>query len=1044
MSKILGLDLGTNSIGWALVNTEQESIIDMGVRVFPEGIENIATAKEQSKNFTRREKRQIRRQLHRRRLRKYKLLNLLKEWNIIQSTNLDDFKDSNPYNLRAKGLDEKLSLLEFARVLYHLSQRRGFRSSRKEGSAEENNDKSPVKSGISELAEQIKKSNFRTIGEYFYSVNPHEVRIRGRYTSRSMFIEEFNLLWDKQSEFYPDLLTDDRKQFLRDKVLFFQRPLRSVRHLVGKCKFEIGKKRALRHSFEFQEFRMLQQVNQLRIAGGIRIDDDSQQLTLDERERLIKFLSENSELKFDKTLKKFKQVIGIDKNSKTEYKVNIEHLGKLNGLDSLVKIKKALGKRFNDFDQENLEKLRNTLHFAENNDWLSQYLAVEWNLDSETIEKLSKIKIEKDYASLSQRAIKKLLPHMREGLQYHEACEKVGYEHNLFSKEVEIYDELPAPNRIANPIVMSALHQLRKVVNDIVKHYGKPDQIKIEVAREMKMPAERRKQIFRNNLERQKLTDSIKLKLKNEFNISNPSRDDILIYKLLDECGHICPFTGKSIEAHQLFDPKYSGEVHIEHILPYSRTLDDSFGNKTLCYHHENVNVKKNMSPYEAYHQDEIKYKQILERVKSFPFSKAKKFQQKTIETDSFISRQLNDTSYIAKESVNYLKHLVPNVDIVTGHLTSTLRRYWGLNPILAERDEFGKFVKPEDRELKNREDHRHHSIDALVIALTTRSYLQKIHTIHAKGQSLYTDRIKELFPRPWENLNQQAEVAVANIIISHKQNKRVRGQLHEETLYGQRFINDGNSKHSEERLALKSHDGKFLFAVRKPIESLTTKEIFNIIDAKVRELILNRLQELGVDITNPKFTIPKNAFNEPIFMFDNNGNQRYQIKKARVNKPMTNSRKLRNYNIHVEPGNNHHIVIYSEENKVKGKVVPLFDVVKRKAQGLPPIDKELAIGQEYIMSLQAHEMVINGEPHIAFDKYDKSTYHFLFDQVYRVQKMDVTGTIAFRKHNVAILSKKDSKGSNIEPGRLFVRPSTCSVNKINVSPAGFIEDYYE
>ena len=171
----------------------------------------------------------------------------------------------NPYDLRKKGLDEQLSKLELGRALYHLNQRRGFKSSRKSGDSKE---AGVVAQETAELQEKIDAAKCRTLGEYFSQLDPMSTPIRGHYTLRKMYEQEFDLLWEKQATFHPEL-NDGLKEDIKDKTIFYQRPLKSVAHLIGKCSLELNKRRCAKHAFEGQTYRILEQVNRLEF-----IDDD--------------------------------------------------------------------------------------------------------------------------------------------------------------------------------------------------------------------------------------------------------------------------------------------------------------------------------------------------------------------------------------------------------------------------------------------------------------------------------------------------------------------------------------------------------------------------------------------------------------------------------------------------------------------------------------------------------------------------------------------------------------------------------------------------
>ncbi|ROL58951.1 type II CRISPR RNA-guided endonuclease Cas9 [Bacteroidetes/Chlorobi group bacterium ChocPot_Mid] len=1032
MSIILGLDLGPNSIGWALIDSEQEKIISSGVRIFQEGVNNLNKGKEESKNATRRTKREIRVQNRRRRIRRQKLIPFLKELNLMPNDNETEFFKINPYEIRKKALYSQLSNFELGRVFFHLNQRRGFRSNRKTEvlaetakDIEKEKETGKVKTSISNLEKEIKDGGFITLGEYLASLNPHEKRIRDRYTNRDMYLNEFDIIWEKQSKYYPDILTQENKSILRDQIIFYQRPLKSQRNKVGKCLFEPNHRRAAKSNPIFQEFRMLQQINSLTIYGGNRIEEHEQKLTFEEREKLIEYLSENYSINLDKP-KTLIEVLGLDKRIK--YRINLESYGKVDGLKTYCSIKKALGKElFSKYNDLELYKMWDVLYFATDREWLKTHAIKKWHFNEETAEKFSRINLEDKFGNLSTKAMRKMLPYLREGKLYHEAAELAGYKHSFWDKEVEIMDLLPEPEQVANPIVMQTLHQVKKVVNELIETYKKPDIIRVELGRDMKQPLKKRLEIEKINNEIRKKNNTIRDILIKDFNIERPTRDDIIKYKLWEECKFTCPYTGRSISKEQLFDSK---EFEVEHIIPYSHSLDNSFMNLTLCEKRANEE-KGNMTPYEYFLTKNIPESVIKQRVKHFPQPKARKFFAKEIEID-FINRQLNDTRYASKLAKDYLKHITPEVTCSTGSSTALLRYYWGLNSILSKSK-----GDNETDEIKNREDHRHHAIDAIVIACTDHSKLQRLSTYHGTDSTRYKDmkedeKLKKHFPYPWKDFRNDIVNTIQNIIVSHRLNIRVSGALHEEILYGKLKDAFGNERMSE--------SGYPVFAVRKTLKRLTQAEIHKIIDPEVKATIIERLEELGIDVSEKKFNIPKNAFAEPIYLTGKKTGIKTQIKSVRVERVTNAAFNIRGYNLWVEPGNNHHIIIFSENGKVCGKVVTLFEAYQRRSKKLPIIDKNLGPDKEFLYSLRINDLVIMGDIPNGFETLDQSTYHLIFDKVYRVRSIDRNNIIDFRKHFISILETLDKNGKKVYPGRLFAVPSTLNCKKIVISPIGIIE----
>ncbi|NCP59303.1 MAG: type II CRISPR RNA-guided endonuclease Cas9, partial [Flavobacteriales bacterium] len=841
MTKILGLDLGTNSIGWALIDDKHNQIVGLGSRIFPMGVENLGEGegREMSKNAGRTGARGVRRQFFRRRLRKKILLKALSEHEMCPMVS-DDFQDwkrtkqfpseklaswfaLNPYELRHKALNEKLSLEEIGRIFYHLIQRRGFLSNSRKGGTDDGaifkGNPKEGKIGITETQDKILE---KTLGSYLFEIYPNQnepyqdglERIRNRYTTRKMYVEEFELIWNKQSQ-YHSILNEDLKTlfggrkldgYKEDGILFHQRPLRSQKHLVGNCSFEPAKTKCPISAIPFEQFRVWQWVNTVEYNG--------RKISQEEKEKIVEFLYANEKPEF----KKIRKVIGKES---AEFKFNYKDDDKIVGTHTISNLsnKKFFGKKWFEFSDKEQEDIWHVLYFFDSKSNLKEYAIKNWNFNEEQAEAISKFNLKDGYANLSRKAISNILPFLQLGYTYDIAVvlggiknvfgtdwEKLSeekrnylidnvegivrsktkggfidiiksilrndfnvsdnqlrklYHHSATINVAELLEKLPLGKEadkeiqaIRNPIVITALFELRKLVNELIEDHGKIDEIKVEMARDLKISKSQRNKIRKeqNRLERE--NDRIKARLLEEG--QRIKHDNILLYKLWEECKHVCPYTGRTISLSQLF----SGEVQIEHIHPWSRSLNDSFSNKTLCYADEN-RKKGNQTPFEFYGNDEANWSAIKERAlklfsdtKEYPnaYQKFKRFVQQKFD-DDFSSRQLNDTRYISKEAKNYLSKICKNVIVSPGQATSNLRQKWGMNNILSEENE------------KTREDHRHHAVDALVMACTKVSYVQEL----SKWNRYNRNSELKNFPLPWETFRKDAEVSVGKILISHK-----------------------------------------------------------------------------------------------------------------------------------------------------------------------------------------------------------------------------------------------------------------------------------
>jgi CRISPR-associated endonuclease Csn1 len=957
-SYTLGLDIGSKSIGWTLLRDKPKpSIVDIGVRVFPEGVDRDTKGAEKSKNATRREARGARRVHQRRNLRREKLIKTLRESGILPEgeQELQELLKKEPYQFRAKGLDEKLSLFEFGRALFHINQRRGFKSNRKTGREKEDG---KVAKEAGELRQKIKEAGCRTLGEYFARLNPEEQRIRDQYTFRSMYEEEFDKLWEKQSEYYPEVLTDELRAKVRDEIIFYQRPLKPTDDLIGMCDLEPDERRCPRSDWFARRFRILQDVNNLKIHSP---DGTERGLEDDERRIILKELDAHEKVKFNRLRKKLGLLETQEFNAEYEINEKGKKRDKLKGDEfaAAMRSRNVFGaKRWDSMGEQEKIELNNAC-LELDDDELVEKMISGYGFSEEKAERVLKIPLPQRYMSFSLKAIRKLLPLMEDGKRTDEALDEVYPDRNKM-EEIKEEDKLPLPEDLRNPIVNKALFEVHKVVNAIVREYGKPKKIAIEMARDVKGNLREREEIQFKMRENERRNDEARTRLIQDINILNPSRDDIIKYKLWEECGRICPYTGKQISQVDLFiNPVFQ----VEHILPYSKSLDDSYLNKTLCCVNEN-RLKGNQTPYEYYHGDKEKFEEIKQRVNrtAMPYWKKQKFWQEKVDTDKIIERELNDTRYICKEVVKYLKQICRNVTGTRGTVTAALRYQWGF--------------------IKDREDHRHHAIDATVVAVTKQKHLREL------AQSKYSSEGIRFKP-PWLHFREELAEKVKHINVSHRATRKVSGALHEETSYGITGQTD--------------EKGQDVFVYRKKLEDLTGPMVGKIVDPVVRQIVKDRLLENGIDPGKVK-KIPKEVWNKPLYMKNIKGDKKVPIKKVRVrdvfkNMILLKDKEGRPYRA-VAPGSNHHLEIFEykdEKGNIKrdAKVVTMFEAAQRNKRGENVVQRDHGADKKFVCSLSTNEMVMMKDKKGEMD-------------LYRVQKMDKNKMVRFRHHKAATIEKRE------------------------------------
>lgn len=1093
MSTILGLDLGTNSIGWALINNTTSKIIGVGSRVFSEGVVDLGggEGKEMSKNASRTVARGVRRQLFRRRLRKRYLLKelakhqlcpiapeALENWNqttVFDTEVLKKWFQLNPYELRAKAIKAPISLHEIGRIFYHMIQRRGFLSNSrsagaatKETSAIFKGDLKQEKVGIASTQQSIAQSI--TLGSYLHTIQPKEhapyvkkvARIRNRYTTRQMYIDEFEMIWEFQKQFHA-VLTNSLKTHLggrkkdgykKDGILFHQRPLRSQKHLVGNCTLEPKKTKASISSIPFEYFRIYQWINTL----ACDFNGNHHPISQKERHQIITLLLSAEKVAF----KKIRKAIG---KTEKEYQFNYKDDAIIYGTYTISNLsnKKFFGKQWFNFTQEEQENIWHILSFFDDREKLKNYAMTHWQFTEEKAIKISKFNLKEGYANLSRKAINGILPFLKEGFMYDVAVALAGvknalgntwqthqefvknnvpeivranikggylaplkkmlaatlactptqlkklYHHSSAIKATTIAPKLPVGDiadkeiqKIKNPIVIKALFEVRKLVNELITTYGKPDEIKIELARDLKTSKKNRYEIRKQQQFLEKENNRIQKELENLAQRATPT--NILKYKLWEECNHTCPYTNTKIPIHKLF----TGEIQIEHIYPWSRSLNDSFMNKTLCYANEN-RAKKNKTPYEFYHdeQGEEKWAQVKQQAlacfknkyPNYPnaYNKFKHFVQKKREED-FVSRQLNDTRYISKEAKNYLSKISNNVLVASGQATAALRHHWGLNNILNEVEN-----------AKTRHDHRHHAIDALVMACITAGHVQ------ALSQWNRYDRNYELkdFAMPWPSFRVDAAVAIAGILVSHKKEKKLLTvRKHTVIKNGQPYTNKGIAArgllHKESVYGKRKAPGKEeAYHIRKPIESITTeKKLEKVVDPTIKNLIFKRIQKLGGFVkgkipSETFYKLAENGQRVPQIFLPNKNGAPVPIKKVRIREVIGKAVPLKNtVNQYVNPQNNHHILIYKNAKGIMAEeVVSFWEAVERKKQEID-VFKMPKKGKEKLAILQKNDMFVLGlDIETVEEAWQDNS--LLKEHLYKVQKIS-SKDYNFRKHSDA------------------------------------------
>ena len=858
----LGLDLGSNSVGWAMIARDGESFEDgarlkAGVRVFPEGLntqkDKVGTPPAQHRRLKRSERR-----VHRRRKqRRKRLLRILIQAGLLP-------KDSeqrrivfmgNPYVLRAKGVQEKISLYDLGRVMFHLCVRRGFQSNKKvrQSSEQQKKDEAAAEEEAKSLTEILKKEGI-TLGQYLVRfaaadadpaahkdsqgkrewLRNHQRNDRWYHHQafRQMYKDEFEVLWAKQSKSHTEKLPDELRQDLWHTI-FDQRRVWWPLDSIGKCELT-GEDRCPTGHWFGQEFRLLQEINNLTLLD--KVTGEVRPLCAQERLKLAESLRATEYLTFGE----IRMALGFGKHVTFR---TFEESSRRKGLQgNIVEAALRTGSLASWYDALTTprDEVYETLVAIEKDEKKNRAYGIDeatlrekgrqWGLTPSQVEEIVRLQdsLPDGYFQYSRKAIRAILPYLQEGMTVDKAVSAAGF------KEAErpIMDLLPPVSKVdkylTNPRVHRALSEARKVVNLLMGKYGKPTEIVIEMAREMKQSREHRQKLLDRQTELAEIRKAAKIEL---LKWNQPlNEENILRYRLWEEMktasGGCCPspYSGTLITQRNLFTP----EVEVDHILPRSRTFNDSFANKILCLSSENAD-KGNLTPCQRWGKESEEYQAILRRVSKLPFSKRRSFLAENTDIEGCISSQLNETRFTARQAVAYLAVLGSPVRCVQGYTTAPIRRYWGLNGMLG----YGSSGK-------NRFDHRNHAIDAVVIALTTHKHLRALSN---RIENPHLD-----FAHPWSDFQDDVRAAMDEIAqgneraVSHRPARRIAAALHDDTGYGPIRDITGNLIQG-------------VYATRKKVQDLTAAMINeeDIADPAIRNIIRAECVKRGLAQTSSK-----------------------------------------------------------------------------------------------------------------------------------------------------------------------------------------------
>lgn len=943
-------------------------------------------------------------------------------------------------------------------------------------------------------------------------------RIKDQIFSRRRYIDEYDQIMAAQRVHYPDILTDEFIRMLRDEVIFMQRPLKSCKHLVSLCEFEkqervmrvqqddgkggrqlverkvkFGPKVAPKSSPLFQLCRIYEAVNNIRLT---RPDGSPRDITPEERAKIVAHLQSSASLSFAalKKLLKEKALIADQLTTKSGLKGNSTRVALAAALQPYPQYHHLLDMELetrmmtvqltdeetgevterevavvtDSYVRQPLYRLWHILYSIEERQAMRRALITqlgmkEEDLDGGLLDQLYRLDFVKPgYGNKSAKFICKLLPQLQQGLGYSEACTAVGYRHSNSPTSEEIAERtllekipLLQRNELRQPLVEKILNQMINLVNALKAEYG-IDEVRVELARELKMSREERERMARNNKDREERNKEVAAKIR-ECGLY-PTKPRIQKYMLWEEAGRQCLYCGQSIEEEQCLR---EGGMEVEHIIPKSVLYDDSYGNKTCaCRRCNKEKGNRTALEYIRAKGREAEYmKRINDLLKEKKISYSKHQRLRWLKEDipsDFLERQLRLTQYISRQAMAILQQGIRRVSASEGGVTARLRSLWGYGKILHtlnldRYDSMGETERvsregetTEELRITNwskRMDHRHHAIDALVVASTRQGYIQRLNRVSSESEreamsgeiemqkATKTDKLSLLeswlTQRPHFSVRTVSD-KVAEILISYRPGQRVvtrgrniyrkktadgrevtcvqrgvlvpRGELMEASLYG-KILSQGRER----------------IVKRYPLHDLKGE----VVDPRLRELITTYNQELksrekGAPI--PPLCLDKDkkqevrsvrcyaktlSLDKAIPMcFDENGEPTAFVKSA----------------------SNHHLALYrTPKGKLVESIVIFWDAVDRARYGIPLVithprevmEQVLQRGDipesvlrslppsdwVFVESLQLNEMVIIGlsdeELQRALEVQD---YRKLSEHLYRVQKLSA-GKYFIRYH---------------------------------------------
>lgn len=1004
----LGLDIGIASVGWAVlennIDGEPIKIERLGVRIFDKAEQPKTGA---SLAEPRREARGQRRTIRRRRHRKDRIKQLIQQNDIMTRVEMAEMFEhlqfeTSVYELRVQALERALTKQEFVRVLIHLAQRRGYKSNSKSEEAKDK-ENGKVKSAISENKKCMEENGYRTIGEMllkddrFWECNPDGTKIFVPHNhpddyrttvERSMVEDEIRLIFSRQhalgvpyatSEFEEAYLEIWGSQRNFDEGPGGKSPYggNMIEKMLGHCTFEKDEPRAAKGSYSAEYFRLLQDVNHLRL---VKNNGESCALTREQKQIYIDLVMKSAAASYAQLRKKlglsndisFNMLrYGSDEIGKVERK-------KLGHMKFYHEMRKALNTVQKDaiatVSWEQRDEIARILLCYKSDDKRKAQLE-KLDIPREFIPALLTLSTSKT-AHLSAKALRKLIPHLEKGMTYAEACKEVyGEQKSSITKKnkLSLFDIEP----INNPVVRRAVSQTIRVINAVVREYGAPEVVRVELAREMGKPYDVRTQMTKKQEANAKRNEELRQQIK-KIKGAEPTGQDIVKFKLFQDQNGVCLYSGQNLDITRLFE---AGYVDVDHIIPYSISFDDSYTNKVLVRSPEN-RQKGNRIPADYFKSDPARWQRFETLVNTQVHNWKKKRNLLTQalseeQKNGFKQRNLVDTQYIARVIYNLINdHLQfaetgkydkkRRTQAVNGAITAHVRKRLGIQKIR------------EDGDL-------HHAVDAAVVACVSPGMIQKVtqYTKHREcirktkegyldtetgelmTREAYDAKYSPRFPAPWERFRQELEARLSDnpaeeiarlhlatydseeeikpVFVSRKQTHKISGAAHEATIRSAKKPGGSISKKPLTSLSLNKKTGE--------IEGYYAPKS----DRLLYEALKKRLEEFDGNA--------EKAFAEPFYKPKRDGTRGPLVKKVKIYEKKTitvpvgggnadNGSMIRVDVFYVEDEGYYYVPIYTAD-VIKGEL-PNRAVVAHKSHG----EWKVMDDKDFLFSMYPNELL--------------------------------------------------------------------------------------